>query len=446
MMTDDEKGAFVKEFLIKLSPFISGTSSGESGTSSGGNGNKLNSGTDFDLLLEKVMLGVEDKYRLLNYSLILRMMLNIEPSEEVKTLKKMVDCKPLLENLSLLFQESFTVIKDLREGDEGGMIATTHIPIITKLLSLFDKLPLTVGDLLQFRLGKLMKKMASLSNPSLDDYVAQAAFICARWKIMAERIDDGIADKNSTDNVNTINSVNNVTSGVTNNSNSDDIIINNSSSSNEKKRRITKKVTFAAEDDLVKIRIFDVEESDWGAMGHSHHQGALEGGRLMDRNEASNAFRYLAEAMETQTVISKAPPVLDDGFDVWKASKRRSPFALLAEERERSALSVVYFSSEDVPFSPSESFMDFIKGGDSIAEAKQIPVGKVITVKRSLAVKGLSSDANAMNLATMKTTNTTNTTTTTTTTNKDVKSPPLLPPTDILATLQNIIQTQGQKK
>lgn len=440
MMTDDEKGAFVKEFLIKLSPFIIGASGGEDGTSSGGDGNKLNSGTDFDLLLEKVILGVEDKYRLLNYSLMLRMMLNIEPLEELKTLKKIVDCKPLLENLSLLFQESFTVIKELKEGDEGGILATTHIPIITKLLSLFDKLPLTVGDLLQFKLGKMMKKMASLSNPSLDDYVTQAAFICARWKIMAERIDDGIADKASTDNADTINSVNNITSSVTNNSNNenDDIIINNNgSSSNEKKRRITKKVTFAAEDDLVKIRIFDVEESDWGAMGHSHHQGALEGGRLMDRNEASNAFRYLAEAMETQTVISKAPPVLDDGFDVWKTSKRRSPFALLAEERERSALSVVYFSSEDVPSSPSESFMDFIKGGDSFAEAKQIPVGKVITVKRSLAIKGLSSDANAMDLATMKTT---------TTTNKDVKSPPSLPSTDILATLQNIIQTQGQRK
>lgn len=421
MLTNIEKEAFVKEFLIKLSPFMSGGGSDDDGSGGGGkeDGYKFNPLTDFDLLLERVVVDVEDKYRLLNYFLLLKIMLNLDSKMDAETLKVIANSKALLANFSLLFQEILSSIKNVDESESfenSSITTTTHLPILIKLLSLFDKLPLTVNDLLQFKLGKMMKKLAGLSNPLLDDSITQAAFICARWKIMAERID-------ATSNIN-IENENSIESSIENENNTEN-------KDKNKKRKVIKRVSFASDSHLVQIRIFDVEDSDWGAMGHSHHQAALEGGRLMDRNEASNAFKYLAETMEAQFVATQPPPLLEDGFDVWKSSKRKSPFALMAEDREKSALSIVYFGLEDIPSSPSMSMMD--KKDDSHAgpEIKLIPVGKVVTIKRSISEISSKNSNNSM---------------TSTSTNKNVvKSPPQLA-TDILANLQNIIQTQGLKK
>jgi hypothetical protein len=77
----------------------------------------------------------------------------------------------------------------------------------------------------------------------------------------------------------------------------------------------------------------------------------------MNRNEGSYAFKQMALTMEPECDW-KCPPKLHLPSEVMVGDGPKSLEKGVQELREKTALSAVYFKSEDVPPSPSESIVD----------------------------------------------------------------------------------------
>lgn len=164
-------------------------------------------------------------------------------------------------------------------------------------------------------------------------------------------------------------------------------------------KRAKKRVSFATEEELVQIHYYDPpEDEDYDRPERRKrfidgptkscvvdHRDIHE----LDRNEASYAFRQMALAMEAECEWRQPSPLGEASASVRGAASSERK---IQEERERTALSAVYFSLEDVPSSPSESLLtrEDVGGppnGDHLT--KRIPLrdvdGRVTMVLRTVS-------------------------------------------------------------
>lgn len=154
-------------------------------------------------------------------------------------------------------------------------------------------------------------------------------------------------------------------------------------------KRVKKRVSFANDVDLVQIRYFEPAEDE----AHPHGQVDLH---QMDRNEASFAFKQMARIMDAE-IDWKPPNRLQIGVE---ERGKESTEKETQSARERTALSVLYFSLDDIPPSPSEAILAEELPASAI-NVKRIPLrdidGRVTTVVRHVQPPQIASPVVAVN-------------------------------------------------
>lgn len=120
-----------------------------------------------------------------------------------------------------------------------------------------------------------------------------------------------------------------------------------------------KRVTFAREEDLVQVHYFDMEEEEQ-PMARKSSFSAFKAKKKgdyhhADKQEASYAFNRLRIEMEAEIEWQTPVDITITDENIAPAMGEESEERQVQEQRERQAVSAVYFSMEHVPPSPAES-------------------------------------------------------------------------------------------
>lgn len=123
--------------------------------------------------------------------------------------------------------------------------------------------------------------------------------------------------------------------------------------------RPKKRVSFANEEELVQVHYFDPEEEEQqqtrkSSLSSFKAKKKSADYHHADKQEASYAFNRLREEMESEIEWREPLDITITDENIAPARGEESEEKYVQEQRERQAVSAVYFSPEHVPPSPSE--------------------------------------------------------------------------------------------